>query len=257
MIHIYDANAYLRQNLNRHDPVGTSPRFVYEAANAARVPQIWIWDGPRNNERRRAIFAGYKLRDYTGQENIFAGLDLYRQLLELSRAIQITVPDYEADDVCATIGKHYADQSMPVTIYTNDFDFHQLTVHPLITIKGTRPHDNVPAQFVPLYKAMCGDASDKIGGIPGFGPKAWESFRELWPTLDQALRTRDGTTVRAQPFTNKPMLWLASDENMDLLFDYYAITHMIDVPMELIEKHTKVGQPDPVAAQSIFSRFMI
>lgn len=260
MIEIYDANAHLRRDLNRNgclDPVGTSPRVIYGAALHSAVPQIWVWDGPNNNEKRRAIFPGYKIRDYTGQEDIFAGLQIYRQVLAHSRAVQIEVPGWEADDVCATIAKRYAAAGMPVTVFTNDFDYHQLTTHPLIKIKGVKPHDNVPAIYVPLYKAMRGDSSDKIPGIPGFGPKSWDNMREIWPVLDAALTEGDAATFRAQPFTNKPKLWLASDENWELLRGYYTIVRMFDVPLEEIDAHTTVGQPNPAAAEQLFAKFML
>ena len=259
-IQIYDANAYLRRSLNRHecfDPAGADPRITYQAALQSQIPQIWVWDGPNNNDRRREIFPGYKIRDYTGQENIFAGLQIYRDVLVHSRAHQIEVPGWEADDVCATVARHYANAGMPVVVHTNDFDFHQLTVHPLIKIKGVKPHENVPAIYVPLYKACRGDSSDKIDGIPGFGPKTWASMRDLWPVMDKALAEKDADTFRSLPFTKKPTLWLSSDENFELLCGYYAITRMFDVPMDLIEKHTKVGQPNPAAANQLFSRFML
>lgn len=258
MIEIYDANAYLRQDLNRTDGVASlSPRFVYEAVNASPRPQVWVWDGPRNNERRRALFPAYKIRDYTGQENVFAGLQVYRDLLSLSKAVQVTVPDYEADDVCATLARHYAGKGVPVTVFTNDFDFHQLTTNNLIKLKGVRPHDNVRPQHIPVYKALRGDTSDKIPGMPGFGPKTWDSFRDLWDVLDTVLREQDIEALRALPFKPALRAWLASDENCGLLFIYYQITQMLDVPLDLIEKHTQPGTPNPVAAQQLFSRFML
>lgn len=258
MIKIYDANAYLRSDLNRQDGLASlSPRFIYEAANASPDPEIWVWDGADNNERRRKIFPGYKIRDYTGQESIFAGLKLYREVLAHSRATQIEVPEWEADDVCATLARHYASHGVRVVIHTNDFDFHQLTTNHLIQIKGMRPIEGVEPRYVSLYKALRGDASDKIPGLPGFGPKAWRGFAGLYDVLDQALRDRDAATLRNQPFTPKCRIWLASDENMELLFAYYTITRMLDVPLDLIEKHTKPGRPDPVAANQLFSRFLL
>lgn len=258
MIQIYDANAYLRSDLNRNDGLAhNSPRFIYEAVNASPHPQIWVWDGARNNDRRRAIFPGYKIRDYTGQENIFAGLQIYRELLALSRATQIEVPEWEADDVCATLAKHFAAAGQRVVIHTNDFDFHQLTTNHLITIKGMRPVEGVEPRFVSLYKTLHGDKSDKIDGLPGFGPKAWEDFRGLYDVLDTALRERNVEALRAQPFKPKCRTWLVSDENVELLFTYYQITQMLDVPLDLIEQHTKPGQPNPAAAQQIFTRFML
>lgn len=260
MIQIYDANAHLRRDLNRNgvlDPVGMSPRAIYQAALQSSIPQIWVWDGPRNNERRRVLFPGYKIRDYTGQENIFAGLQIYREVLAHSSAVQIEVPDWEADDVCATIAKRYASAGMPVTIFTNDFDYHQLRQWPLITIRGVKSDEGVPPKFIPLYKALRGDNSDKIPGLPGYGPKAWESMRDIWPVLDEALRNKDAATFRAQPFTKKCALWLSSDENFALLCAYYQITHMLDVPLDEIDEHTKVGVPNPAAAEQLFAKFML
>lgn len=258
MIEIYDANAYLRQDLNRSDGVAPlSPRFLYNAVNASRNPHLWVWDGPRNNERRRALFPGYKLRDYTGQENIFAGLQIYRQLLSFSKATQIEVPEYEADDVCATLARYFAGQGHPVTVYTNDFDFHQLTVNPLIKLKGVRAVDGVPARYVSLYKALKGDSSDKIPGLPGFGHKSWEALSGVHEVLDHAMRERDAHTLRQQPWKPAQRAWLTLDENVELLFIYYQITTMLEVPLPLIEQHTKRGELNPQAADELFSRFLL
>lgn len=258
MILIYDANAYLRSDLNRSDGVSSlSPRFIYEAVNASPHPQIWVWDGANNNARRRAIFPPYKIRDYTGQENIFAGLQIYRELLSYSNAIQIEVPEWEADDVCGTLAKHYASHGQPITVHTSDFDFHQLTVNHLIRIKGMRPVEGVPARFVSLYKALRGDTSDKIPGLPGYGPKAWESMSGIYDVLDTAMKNRDADTLINQPFTRKCREWLMMPGNADLIFIYYQITQMIDVPLDLIEQHTTPGVFNPAAAQQVFSRFML
>jgi 5'-3' exonuclease len=253
VIQIYDANAFLRRSLNQFDMVGLNPRQIYQEALQSQVPQIWVWDGPGNNDRRRALFPGYKIRDYTGQENIFAGLQIYRDVLSHSTAVQIEVPGWEADDVCATLAKRYA----PVTIHTNDFDYWQLADNPLITLKGVRPNPDVPPSYVPLYKALRGDPSDKIPGLPGFGPKAWLAMRGIYDVLDEALRTRNADLFRAQPFTTKPKLWLSSDENFELLCVYYDITRMLDVPLEEIDQHTRAGVPNPAAAEQLFARFML
>ena len=37
---------------------------------------------------------------------------------------------------------------------------------------------------------------------------------------------------------------------------YHQITQMLDVPMAEIEAHTKVGVPNPEAAEELFTRFI-
>lgn len=258
MIQIYDANAYLRSELHRQDGVAhLSPRLMYERINIATVPQVFVWDGPGNNDRRREIFPGYKRRDYTGQENIFAGLKIYRELLDLSKAIQIEVPGYEADDVCSTLAWRYASQGQPVQIFTNDFDYYQLTQHPLITLKGVSLTAGVLPKYVSLYKALRGDTSDKIPGLPGFGHKTWLSMAALYEPMDLAMKQRDREALRAFPWKPKAKLWLSEDENVDQIFDFYQITQMYNVPMDLINEHTKPGVFNPVGAMQIFTRFML
>lgn len=260
MIHIFDANAHLRRDLNRNgvlDPVGMSPRAIYQAALQSAVPQVWVWDGPGNNERRRALFPGYKIRDYSGQEDIFAGLQIYRDVLSHSNAVQIEVPGWEADDVCATLAKRYTSAGVPVTVYTNDFDYWQLADTPLLTLRGVRKNDEVLPRYIPLYKALRGDSSDKIPGLPGFGPKSWAGMREIHHILDAALAACNYDLLRMQPFSKKCQLWLSSDENCALLCVYYRITRMLDVPAEEIEQHTKVGVPNPAAAEQLFAKFML
>lgn len=259
MILIYDANAYLRQSLNRQQLGGVNmdPRLIYEQVNASPHPSFWVWDGAFNNDRRRAVFPGYKVRDYTGQENIFAGLEIYREVLAHSKAIQIEVPKWEADDVCYTLAKRFAGQGEQVVIHTNDFDFHQLRAIRGITIKGIPEQLPFPPAYTSLYKALRGDPSDKIPGLPGFGPKAWEAVAGIYDVLDAALRERDAATLRAQPFRPSIKAWLMDDENVELVFSFYQITQMLEVPIEEIEANMKVGVPNPFAVQSLFSRFIL
>lgn len=259
MVEIYDANAFLRQSLNRTHLGGVpmSPRLVFEKANRNPNPEIWVWDGANNNERRRRIFPGYKIRDYSGQENIFAGLRLYRQVLAHSVATQVEVPEWEADDVCATLARHFVARGEQVTIFTNDFDFHQLADAPGITLKGVANPQEIPPRYVPLYKAMRGDPSDKIPGIPGFGPKAWASFSSIYDVLDRAMRERDANTLRGQPFKPSVRTWLQIDENIELVFDYYQITQFYDVPLDEINAHIRPGNYNPAGAQEIFGKFIL
>jgi len=255
---IYDANAYLRRSLsNTLDPVNTSPRFTYEAANACAWPQIWVWDGVNNNERRRKLLPGYKIRDQTMGENIFAGLQIYRQLLAHSRATQIEVPEWEADDVCGTLAMHFAAKGVRSQIFTNDFDYHQLEVNTHIKVRGVKPKEGVEPRFVPLYKTLVGDKSDKIDGIPNFGHKSYEVLAPYHEQLDHALQYGDAAAIRAVPFKPASRIWLSSDENLELLFVYYRITWMWDVPLDLIEQHTKPGVFNPAAAQALFDRFIL
>jgi 5'-3' exonuclease len=261
MITIYDANAYIRRSLNRQQfagEVAMDPRLIYNRANAAQVPEIWVWDGANNNERRRAIFPGYKIRDYTGQESIFAGLQLYREVLGHSNALQIEVPSWEADDVCYTLTHYYVSKGQRVTIHTNDFDFHQLSALPGVKVNGASgPADVVAPHHISVYKALVGDKSDKIPGMDGFGPKTWLAFRGLYDSLETAMLNRDATALRQHPWKKSHAAWLMDDANVNQLFDWHQITKMLEVPMAEIEQHMRPGVYNPHAAEQLFMKFML
>lgn len=257
MIQIYDANAYLRRSLSKTaDPLSAfDPRLIYNRANATAL-EFWVWDGVRHNDRRRTLFPGYKIRDQTGQENVFAGLELYRELLNHSRAIQIEVPEWEADDVCGTLAKMFSSRGERCIVHTNDFDFHQLASLPGVKVSGIKPLGDVPAYLLAVFKAAHGDSSDKIPGIPGFGIKSWEAMAPHHDDLLSRLQAHDVEGIRALPWAKRHATWLADDENARMFIIYFEITQMFDVPIPLIEQHMMQGQFNPAAAEQIFARFL-
>lgn len=95
----------------------------------------------------------------------------------------VGVPGYEADDVIATISRDSAAYS-EVFILTCDRDLLQLVTDRVkvilfnsakkVTLMGPQEvedHFGVPTSEVQYFKALNGDASDNVAGIPGIGPK--------------------------------------------------------------------------------------
>jgi DNA polymerase-1 len=115
--------------------------------------------------------------------------DLSRQMgrcLEMMEAFNIPVfsaQGFEADDVIGTLAKQAAAQGIDTYLVTLDSDFIQL-IEPGVQIYMMRPYqrdvvvyneDSARAKygFAPIrmadYKALRGDSSDNIPGIPGVG----------------------------------------------------------------------------------------
>ncbi|MCR5786532.1 MAG: DNA polymerase I [Acholeplasmatales bacterium] len=108
-----------------------------------------------------------------------------KEFLTLSHISQFEIAEYEADDIIGTMSKRGEEEGYHVDVYSSDKDLLQLvsdntTVH--MTKKGmseledfTKEHfrevyEIEPTQFIDL-KALMGDKSDNISGIPGIGPK--------------------------------------------------------------------------------------
>lgn len=256
MIHLYDANNVLRRDFERAGETTTNTRLIYEEANASEDHQIWVWDGYNHNARRRELFPDYKVGRQATGEDIFTGLNLMKEVLSYSKADQIEVAGWEADDVIFSLSKFFSTNGVETTVHTNDLDYYQLSSLPHITLNGVRVPDFDP-EYITLYKTLVGDPSDKISGIPGFGPRTFESIKSYWNDLIIAFENNDRAFIRNMDVKPKTRAFLLDDEGMDLLFSFWKIVQMWEVPREEIDKGWTRGSLNPQAAQDIFTRFML
>ncbi len=143
-------------------------------------------------------------KDYKGTRKK-APDELYAQIPrihEMVRAFEMPIyskEGFEADDMMGTLAKEAAEeQGMEVYIVTGDMDAMQL-ITPDVRVafphKGYREpiiydrqrvkekYGIEPEQVVD-YKAMMGDSSDNIKGVPGIGPKGALQLLNEYSTLD-------------------------------------------------------------------------
>ena len=253
MINLYDANNVFRRQLEDRMPkVGNTPRSVFLDAMNAKGTNIYVWDGYNHNARRRNHFPGYKIRPPVA-EDIYTGLGFLREVLAYTPAIQVEVPEWEADDVIGALARHYAEKGHEVTVHSNDLDYFQLLSHDRIHLNGvTNPH-KIPADYLPLFKTLVGDTSDKIPGIVGFGPGA---FRDLEPSWNDLLDCfHQGTSFDHIPFKKSHKAWVA--ENDKLLRSYWTIVHLWPVDLGLIESHTHIGIANEAAGEALLRKYML
>lgn len=114
----------------------------------------------------------------------------------------ITKPGFEADDILGTLARRCAGEGMEVSVVSGDRDLLQLADdHVKIRIpktsKGTTeikdyyPKDVMeayqvtPTQFIDV-KALMGDSSDNIPGVPGIGEKTAVSLISAYGSIENA-----------------------------------------------------------------------
>lgn len=128
-----------------------------------------------------------------------------KQFLDIMRIKQYEQDLYEADDIIGTMSKIAEDNGYHVDIFSSDKDLLQLvsentTVH--LNKKGmTELEDYTPELFYERYqinynqfidlKAMMGDKSDNLPGIPGVGEKKAVTLLQQYGTLDNIIEHRD------------------------------------------------------------------
>lgn len=208
----------------------------------------WVWDGRGHNQRRRDIFADYKMNRSPVAEDVYAQVRLWRKLLRWSPAMQIEVEGWESDDVIGTLVRKYPGR---FEVFTNDADY--LQISHLCKLNGVRDL-GVPHKWIPLYKALVGDKSDNIPGITGFGHKRWEAMAEHWPAIQQGIV--DGRMADL-PFTPAIKAWLMEPDNVAKLQCMLTITYFQNVPDDEIEGGTTKGAPDRLAAHQLLSEFFM
>lgn len=128
-----------------------------------------------------------------------------KDFLTRSNIAQFEIAEYEADDIVGTVAKMAEDNGYHVDIYSSDRDLLQLisdntTVH--MTIKGmSEVEDYTPLHFKEVYniessqfidlKALMGDKSDNISGVPGIGPKKGEKLLQQYGSVEGILEHID------------------------------------------------------------------
>ena len=148
---------------------------------------------------RHAEFPEYKATRDAMPDDMRTQLVRIEEMLHAFNIPVITYPNFEADDILGTLARQAAAQGQDVLIMTGDRDMFQLVtdrVQVLYTSGGPNPVTSVygpaqvyerygltPAQFID-FKALTGDTSDNIPGVPGIGEKTAVKFLQQFGSLD-------------------------------------------------------------------------
>jgi DNA polymerase-1 len=191
---------------------------------------------------RHDEFPNYKATRDSMPDDMRSQIDRIQEVLTTLNIPIVTYENYEADDVLGTLARQAADQGQDVLILTGDRDMFQLVddrIKILYTSGGPSPktsvygleevaerYDLTPAQFIDL-KALTGDTSDNIPGIPGVGDKTAIKFIKQFGTLDEIYahveeisgpKTRQNVAeAEEQVRLNKRLVTIATD--LDLTYD--------------------------------------
>ena len=168
---------------------------------------------------RRALYPDYRTGRPRGTPEEVANFD--RQVAQVGQVLDHLevrhplAPGFEADDVMGTLATAATTVGLPVTIVSGDRDLLQM-VGPRVDVfmpKGQEGDLYTPAvmqerwgvrpdQFTDL-KALIGDVSDNIPGVPGIGPKTAAALLARHGTVDALyaalplLPTRQADLLRA------------------------------------------------------------
>jgi DNA polymerase-1 len=149
---------------------------------------------------RHAEFSAYKATRDAMPSEMRTQMERIEQFLHAFNVPVITYPDYEADDILGTLARQATEHGDDVFILSGDRDMFQLIsdrVRVLYTKGGPNPETVVygrielseryegltPEQFVD-FKALIGDSSDNIPGVPGVGEKTAIKFLTQYGSVE-------------------------------------------------------------------------
>jgi ribonuclease HI len=159
-----------------------------------------VFDRPREETFRRELYPDYKAqRDATPAE-LLTQLPYIRRIVEALNIPALEAPGFEADDVIATLARHFAAQGLAVTVVSGDKDLLQIVadgIELLDTMKGVRsgPAEvvarfGVTPELVADVLGLAGDPSDNIPGVPGIGEKTAAELVRRFGSLEGVLKWR-------------------------------------------------------------------
>ncbi len=147
---------------------------------------------------RHDQFVAYKAQRPETPETLHHQVERIKEIVRAFRIPIYTAEGYEADDVLGTLARQAEAQGLDVLIVTGDTDAFQLiSPHIRVLTSGRRFSDIIvydearvqeryglrPAQLVD-YKALVGDKSDNIPGVPGVGAKTATRLLQAYETLE-------------------------------------------------------------------------
>jgi DNA polymerase-1 len=196
---------YAMPNLATKD--GTPTGGVYGFATMAlevikRLKPDYVavaWDKPKTNIRKRLeLYPEYKAGRKPAPPDFYAQVPVLHELLAAFGWPLYELDDYEADDIMGTLAAQATAKDIETLLVTSDMDMLQLVdghVHVYALKTGLSNIELYsPKSFEAKYgitvdqfldlKALKGDSSDNIPGVPGIGEKGAIQLLQEHKTLD-------------------------------------------------------------------------
>jgi DNA polymerase-1 len=172
-------------------------------------PTYWAiaFDRPSPTFRHEK-FADYKKQRPETPRELINQIERVHQVAEAFRIPVFEIDGYEADDILGTLSSQASQKGIDTVIVTGDNDMLQVVspdvrvLSPRRTFNDTVLYDEEgvqqkygvgPHQLVD-FKALVGDSSDNIPGIPGIGDKTAAKLLTQFGTIEQIYERMDEVT---------------------------------------------------------------
>lgn len=239
---------YAMPNLSTDDGTPTGGVYGFAALSIELIKKLKpdyvcvAWDKAHTNIRKRLeIWPEYKAGRKPAPPDFYAQIPILHELLDAFSWPFYELDDYEADDIMATLARKASKQGIETCLITSDLDALQ-AIDPLTHVyamkKGLANIEKFdPEHFQEKYgirvdqfldlKALKGDSSDNIPGVPGIGEKTAVQllqqfdnldniYDNLWQTKDSVRRKLEAGHNSAIMSKKVAQLWFDAPIELDL-----------------------------------------
>ncbi len=210
---------------------------------------------------RHDMFDDYKAHRPVTPDELVAQFVRVRELVTVFNIPMFEIDKYEADDVLGTLAKQASEECIDTIIVTGDADAMQLVtpnvkvMYPkagkafsdttLFDPAAVEEKFGVMPEYVADYKALVGDTSDNIPGVPGIGDKTAVKLIKEFGTIEEIYRRLD----EVQPVTLREKL--RANEAVARQSKVLA-TIVTDVPVKLDLDKCEAARFDRAAVTDLF-----
>lgn len=210
---------------------------------------------------RHELYNDYKATRRETPEALRPQMEMAKELLAALHVPVYTYEGYEADDVIGTLAGKAEAAGYEVLIVTGDLDELQLVsdhVTVMVTRRGisdTHRYDvaavqeryGFPPEQLPDFRALRGDATDNIPGVPGIGEKTAAALVAKYGSLEEVLAHAEEV---------KPeRIGAALAAHAELARRAKELSVIArDLPLELEEEALRVQEPDRARLLALFRR---
>ncbi len=243
---------------------------------------------------RHKMFDGYKGTRKPMPPELLEQVPLVQELLKSMHIPILTLEGFEADDILGTTAKRMQAAGHEVTIVSGDRDLLQLADERIRialpkTVKGQTETTRytpaeveaewgvTPQEFIDL-KALMGDSSDNIPGVPGMGPKTAQWIIQHYHSIENAYAHTDDPDFKVprkpkaaqmlkdnwdNAVLSKTLATIHTEAPLDFSFDEAAVTDLFNADarkllgeLELRSllkrfEEANVGEPEEAAGLDI------
>jgi len=213
---------------------------------------------------RHKMYDEYKAGRRAMPDELRPQMSLIKDVLKAMNIKVLELEGYEADDILGTVARKSSEKDIHTYILTGDRDSLQLisdtssvvmpgksgskTEYTIFTPDVLKEKMNIEPWQVIELKALMGDKSDNIPGVPKVGEKTAQSLLELYKNIDNIYENIDTIDIseklRENLKTNKEMAYLSKT----------LATINREVPIELNYDELKLMGVNLAETSKIFTR---